>query len=169
MLHNWPRDFFSSALTPAPGSPNGERCSRPEPAGKSAQMSPVDSDRRKRRRENNKAAAAKCRKKKKDRTEYLMQESEKLESVNVDLKAQIKVLNQQKQQLSHMLNQHRPTCIVRAQNGRTPDDESDPLARHFLRGAFSEGRHADSAEPCPPGLALALDLDLDGLRWSLST
>ncbi|XP_077367492.1 cyclic AMP-dependent transcription factor ATF-3 [Festucalex cinctus] len=95
--------------------------------GGKTQLSLTESDRRKRRRENNKAAAAKCRKKKKDRTEYLMLESEKLESVNVTLKAQIKALNQQKQHLSYMLNQHRPTCIV-----RTPDHETaDLFARHL--------------------------------------
>ncbi|XP_057679562.1 cyclic AMP-dependent transcription factor ATF-3 [Corythoichthys intestinalis] len=160
MLHNWPCEIRSSA--PLPGPLTKER-SRADPGGKSAQLSPAEADRRKRRRENNKAAAAKCRKKKKDRTEYLMQESEKLESVNVDLKAQIKSLNQQKQQLSHMLNQHRPTCIVRAQNGRTPDDESDPLVRRLLRSAVvSEGDGSVSADAGEPGLGL------DRLCWSLS-
>ncbi|XP_062267454.1 cyclic AMP-dependent transcription factor ATF-3 [Platichthys flesus] len=88
-------------------------------------------DRRKRRRERNKVAAAKCRNKKKEKTETLQQESEKLESVNSDLKAQIEELKQQKQQLVYMLNLHRPTCIVRAVNGQTPEDERNLFMQHI--------------------------------------
>ncbi|XP_035000442.1 cyclic AMP-dependent transcription factor ATF-3 [Hippoglossus stenolepis] len=88
-------------------------------------------DRRKRRRERNKVAAAKCRNKKKEKTDTLQQESEKLESVNSDLKAQIEELKQQKQQLVYMLNLHRPTCIVRAQNGQTPEDERNLFIQHI--------------------------------------
>ncbi|XP_053087874.1 cyclic AMP-dependent transcription factor ATF-3 isoform X2 [Pangasianodon hypophthalmus] len=51
------------------------------------------------------------------------EESEKLESLNAELKAQIEELKNQKQQLVYMLNLHRPTCIVRAHNGQTPEDE----------------------------------------------
>ncbi|XP_026993857.1 cyclic AMP-dependent transcription factor ATF-3 [Tachysurus fulvidraco] len=80
-------------------------------------------DRRKRRRERNKIAAAKCRNKKKEKTDCLQKESEKLESLNAELKAQIEELKNQKQQLVYMLNLHRPTCIVRANNGQTPEDE----------------------------------------------
>lgn len=54
---------------------------------------------------------------------FFLQESEKLESINAELKAQIEELKNQKQQLVYMLNLHRPTCIVRAQNGQTPEDE----------------------------------------------
>uniref|UniRef100_A0A7N6BC25 BZIP domain-containing protein n=1 Tax=Anabas testudineus TaxID=64144 RepID=A0A7N6BC25_ANATE len=88
-------------------------------------------ERRKRRRERNKIAAAKCRNKKKEKTECLQKESEKLESVNADLKAQIEELKQQKQQLVYMLNLHRPTCIVRAQNGQTPEDERNLFIQHI--------------------------------------
>ncbi|XP_065112230.1 cyclic AMP-dependent transcription factor ATF-3 [Paramisgurnus dabryanus] len=84
---------------------------------------PEESDRKKRRRERNKIAAAKCRNKKKEKTDHLQKESEKLESINAELKAQIEELKNQKQQLVYMLNLHRPTCIVRAQNGQTPEDE----------------------------------------------
>uniref|UniRef100_A0A3Q3Q6J8 BZIP domain-containing protein n=1 Tax=Monopterus albus TaxID=43700 RepID=A0A3Q3Q6J8_MONAL len=88
-------------------------------------------ERRKRRRERNKIAAAKCRTKKKEKTESLQKESEKLESVNSELKAQIEELKQQKQQLVYMLNLHRPTCIVRAQNGQTPEDERNLFIQHI--------------------------------------
>ncbi|KAG7260608.1 hypothetical protein CRUP_013220, partial [Coryphaenoides rupestris] len=58
-------------------------------------------------------------------------ESEKLESVNADLKAQIEELKQQKQRLVYMLNLHRPTCIVRAQHGQTPEDERNLFLQHI--------------------------------------
>ncbi|XP_061610625.1 cyclic AMP-dependent transcription factor ATF-3 isoform X3 [Phyllopteryx taeniolatus] len=128
-------------------------------------------ERRKRRRENNKAAAAKCRKKKKDRAEYLLQESEKLESVNINLKAQIKALNQQKQHLSYMLNQHRPTCIVHAQNGRTPDDDTDLFVRHLQESQSSIFALRDSASSIfdPPELDPAGGLlSLDHVQCSVS-
>ncbi|KAI7799971.1 cyclic AMP-dependent transcription factor ATF-3, partial [Triplophysa rosa] len=87
------------------------------------EINPVESERKKRRRERNKVAAAKCRNKKKEKTDTLQKESETLESINAELKAQIEELKNQKQQLVYMLNLHRPTCIVRAQNGQTPEDE----------------------------------------------
>ncbi|XP_041661563.1 cyclic AMP-dependent transcription factor ATF-3 [Cheilinus undulatus] len=95
------------------------------------EITPQEYERRKRRRERNKIAAAKCRNKKKEKTEGLQKESEKLESVNADLKAQIEELKQQKQQLVYMLNLHRPTCIVRAQNGQTPEDERNLFIQHI--------------------------------------
>uniref|UniRef100_A0A3P8NVT5 BZIP domain-containing protein n=1 Tax=Astatotilapia calliptera TaxID=8154 RepID=A0A3P8NVT5_ASTCA len=83
------------------------------------------------RERRNKIAAAKCRNKKKEKTESLQKESEKLESINADLKAQIEELKQQKQQLVYMLNLHRPTCIVRAQNPQTPEDERNLFIQHI--------------------------------------
>ncbi|XP_070844220.1 cyclic AMP-dependent transcription factor ATF-3 [Chaetodon trifascialis] len=100
-------------------------------SGGKREVSPQEHDRRKRRRERNKIAAAKCRNKKKEKTESLQKESEKLETVNADLKAQIEELKQQKQQLVYMLNLHRPTCIVRAQNGQTPEDERNLFIQHI--------------------------------------
>ncbi|KAG7231461.1 hypothetical protein INR49_011656 [Caranx melampygus] len=105
-----------------------------QPAGGSGvkrELTSEEHERRKRRRERNKIAAAKCRNKKKEKTESLQKESEKLESVNADLKAQIEELKQQKQQLVYMLNLHRPTCIVRAQNGQTPEDERNLFIQHI--------------------------------------
>ncbi|KAF3850284.1 hypothetical protein F7725_020003 [Dissostichus mawsoni] len=46
-------------------------------------------------------------------------------------KAQIEELKTQKQQLVYMLNLHRPTCIVRAQNGQTPEDERNLFIQHI--------------------------------------
>lgn len=64
------------------------------------------------------------------------QESEKLESVNAELKAQIEELKNEKQYLIYMLNMHRPTCIVRAQNGRTPEDERDLFIQQIKEGTL---------------------------------
>ncbi|KAM4695008.1 cyclic AMP-dependent transcription factor ATF-3 [Discoglossus pictus] len=97
---------------------------------------PEEDDRKKRRRERNKVAAAKCRNKKKERTESLQKESEKLESINAELKAQIEELKNEKQHLIYMLNLHRPTCIVRAQNGRTPEDERNLFIQQIKEGTL---------------------------------
>ncbi|XP_072906978.1 cyclic AMP-dependent transcription factor ATF-3 [Hemitrygon akajei] len=99
-------------------------------------MTPQEDERRRRRRERNKIAAAKCRNKKKERTDTLQKESEKLESLNAELKAQIEELKTEKQQLIYMLNLHRPTCIVRAQNGRTPDDEKNLFIQQIKEGTL---------------------------------
>ncbi|XP_029532572.1 cyclic AMP-dependent transcription factor ATF-3-like isoform X1 [Oncorhynchus nerka] len=109
---------------------------------------PEESERRKRRRERNKVAAAKCRNKKKEKTDCLLkdltkllfQESEKLELVNSELKAQIEELKNQKQQLVYMLNLHRPTCIVRAQNGQTPEDERNLFIQQIKDGTLQMGQ-----------------------------
>ncbi|XP_068089040.1 cyclic AMP-dependent transcription factor ATF-3 [Hyperolius riggenbachi] len=97
---------------------------------------PQEDDRKKRRRERNKVAAAKCRNKKKEKTECLQKESEKLESINAELKAQIEELKNEKQHLIYMLNLHRPTCIVRAQNGRTPEDERNLFIQQIKENAL---------------------------------
>ncbi|MGH0158711.1 UNVERIFIED_CONTAM: hypothetical protein FKN15_077604 [Acipenser sinensis] len=92
-----------------------------------------EEDRRKRRREKNKVAAARCRNKKKERTDFLQRESERLEVMNADLKAQIEELKHERQQLILMLNRHRPTCIVRTDSVKTPESESNPLLEQLSR------------------------------------
>ncbi|XP_019712944.1 jun dimerization protein 2 [Hippocampus comes] len=91
-----------------------------------------EDDRRKRRREKNKVAAARCRNKKKERTDYLQKESERLAMLNSGLKAQIEELKLERQQLIHMLNRHRPTCIVRTDSVQTPESEVNPLLQQQL-------------------------------------
>ncbi|KAM9798659.1 cyclic AMP-dependent transcription factor ATF-3 [Neosynchiropus ocellatus] len=128
----------------------------PETGGR-REMSRDELDRRKRRRERNKIAAAKCRNKKKEKTETLQKESEKLESVNTDLKSQIQTLKQQKQQLVYMLNLHRPTCIVRAQNGQTPEDERNLFIQHIKESSLQI--HGLLSDPEAPLDASLLTLD----------
>lgn len=55
-----------------------------------------------------------------------MQESERLELMNAELKTQIEELKQERQ-LILMLNQHRPTCIVRTDRRQAPESEGNPL------------------------------------------
>ncbi|CAL8316591.1 unnamed protein product [Merluccius merluccius] len=117
-------------------------------SGSKREHAPEDHDRRKRRRERNKIAAAKCRNKKKEKTDGLQQESEKLEGVNADLKAQIEELKQQKQQLVYMLNLHRPTCIVRAQNGQTPEDERNLFLQHIKESTLQLHNLTSSITTC---------------------
>ncbi|KAM9495797.1 cyclic AMP-dependent transcription factor ATF-3 [Clarias gariepinus] len=115
---------LSGGMSTAGTSCSGSGSERyPEPLGAKSEFTAEELNRRKRRRERNKIAAAKCRNKKKEKTDGLQKESEKLESLNAELKAQIEELKNQKQQLVYMLNLHRPTCIVRAHNGQTPEDE----------------------------------------------
>ncbi|KAJ8270677.1 hypothetical protein GJAV_G00117910 [Gymnothorax javanicus] len=114
-------------------SSSSDRSSEP-PVKK--ELTTEENERRKRRRERNKIAAAKCRNKKKEKTDGLQKESEKLESINAELKAQIEELKSQKQQLVYMLNLHRPTCIVRAQNGQTPEDERNLFIQQIKEGTL---------------------------------
>ncbi|XP_038132905.1 cyclic AMP-dependent transcription factor ATF-3 [Cyprinodon tularosa] len=114
-------------------------------AGVKRELTSEEHERRKRRRERNKIAAAKCRNKKKEKTESLQKESEKLEGVNAELKAQIEELKQQKQQLVYMLNLHRPTCIVRAQNGQTPEDERNLYIQHIKESTLQLASLASSS------------------------
>ncbi|XP_069771959.1 jun dimerization protein 2-like [Narcine bancroftii] len=90
-----------------------------------------DDERRRRRREKNKVAAARCRNKKRERTEFLQRESERLELMNGELKTQIENLKRERQDLIHLLNRHRPTCIVRTDSVRTPETEVHPLLQQL--------------------------------------
>ncbi|XP_058131161.1 cyclic AMP-dependent transcription factor ATF-3-like [Dasypus novemcinctus] len=106
------------------------------PVVRKAEVAPEEDERKKRQWERNRIVVAKCRNKKKENTEHLQKESEKLESVNAELKAQIEELKNEKQHLIYMLNLHRPTCIVRAQNGRTPEDERNLFIQQMKEGAL---------------------------------
>lgn len=59
------------------------------------------------------------------------QESERLEMLNSDLKAQIEELKLERQQLILLLNRHRPTCIVRTDSVKTPEGEANPLLQQL--------------------------------------
>ncbi|KAM9840590.1 cyclic AMP-dependent transcription factor ATF-3 [Aulostomus maculatus] len=128
-------------------------------SGTKRELTSDELDRRKRRRERNKIAAAKCRNKKKEKTESLQKESEKLETVNADLKAQIETLKQQKQQLVYMLNLHRPTCIVRAQNGQTPEDERNLFIQHIKESTLQLQNLTTAAASSPSSVSAVAPLD----------
>ncbi|XP_044254892.1 activating transcription factor 3 isoform X2 [Tribolium madens] len=73
-------------------------------------LTPEDEERRRRRRERNKIAATKCRLKKREKTANLVNESETLETQNIELKTQLQELQNQKRGLIEMLELHRPLC-----------------------------------------------------------
>lgn len=77
------------------------------------------------------------------------QESEKLESLNAELKAQIEELKNQKQQLVYMLNLHRPTCIVRAHNGQTPEDERNLFIQQIKETTLQCMNFTATGSPSP--------------------
>lgn len=79
------------------------------------QLTPEDEERRRRRRERNKIAATKCRLKKREKTVNLVQESEVLETQNIDLKTQIQELETQRRRLVDMLAMHTPSCMKSTQ------------------------------------------------------
>uniref|UniRef100_A0A336MQQ0 CSON005155 protein n=1 Tax=Culicoides sonorensis TaxID=179676 RepID=A0A336MQQ0_CULSO len=74
-------------------------------------LTPEDEDRRRRRRERNKIAATKCRMKKRERTVNLVNESETLETQNIDFKNQIRELENERRKLMGMLQAHSPHCV----------------------------------------------------------
>lgn len=84
-----------------------------------------------------------------------LQESEKLECVNADLKSQIEELKRQKQQLVYMLNLHRPTCIVRAQNGQTPEDERNLFIQHIKESTLQLHNLTSSTSTTTSSLSLS--------------
>ena len=81
-----------------------------------------------------------------------VQESERLEMVNSDLKAQIEELRMERQQLMVMLNLHRPTCIVRTDSVKTPEGEANPLLEQLSGedkwNLGNQGRRVPEARPC---------------------
>lgn len=74
-------------------------------------LTPEDEDRRRRRRERNKIAATKCRMKKRERTQNLIREAEQLDTQNVDLKNQVRNLENERRKLLEMLQTHEPVCV----------------------------------------------------------
>ncbi|XP_034004055.1 cyclic AMP-dependent transcription factor ATF-3 [Trematomus bernacchii] len=136
--------------------------------GVKREFKPQEQERRRRRRERNKVAAAKCRNRKKEKTETLQQESEKLETVNAELKAQIEELKTQKQQLVYMLNLHRPTCIVRAQNGQTPEDERNLFIQHIKESTL-QFHNIVSSTTTSTSTSLSTISPLDGGLLSLDS
>ena len=75
----------------------------------------ADEDARKRRRrERNKLAACKCRFKKRQHVEFLVNESERLETSNSSLKLTLNELQSELEQLAHLLSSHQ--CHLKRKN-----------------------------------------------------
>ncbi|XP_011630990.1 activating transcription factor 3 isoform X2 [Pogonomyrmex barbatus] len=90
-------------------------------------LTPEDEERRRRRRERNKIAATKCRLKKREKTVILVQESEILETQNLDLKSQIQELETQRRRLVDMLSLHGPTCLKQGVDTTSYQQFAEPL------------------------------------------
>ncbi|XP_008582329.1 PREDICTED: cyclic AMP-dependent transcription factor ATF-3-like [Galeopterus variegatus] len=99
-------------------------------------VDPEEDERKRTRRERNKIVTTKCWNKNEEKTECLQKESEKLESVSAELKAQIEELKNEKQHLIHMLNLHQPTCIVWAQNRQSLEDERNLFIQQIKEGTL---------------------------------
>lgn len=80
-------------------------------------LSPEEEERRRVRRERNKHAAAKCRQKRVDLTNQLLAETEKLESEQAKLHADIKAFQHEKDELEFILEAHRLHCGIGKANG----------------------------------------------------
>jgi activating transcription factor 3 len=89
------------------------------------QLTPEDEDRRRRRRERNKIAATKCRLKKRECINNLMRESETLEAQNVDLKTQLKNLEEEFKYLQEMWQAHQMECKNMLLLGTQDDQENN--------------------------------------------
>ncbi|XP_018362154.1 PREDICTED: activating transcription factor 3 [Trachymyrmex cornetzi] len=90
-------------------------------------LTPEDEERRRRRRERNKIAATKCRLKKREKTVILVQESEILETQNLDLKSQIQELETQRRRLVDMLSLHSPTCLKQGVDATSYQQFAEPV------------------------------------------
>ncbi|XP_016980122.1 activating transcription factor 3 isoform X2 [Drosophila rhopaloa] len=92
-------------------------------------LTPEDEDRRRRRRERNKIAATKCRMKKRERTQNLIKESEFLDTQNVELKNQVRLLETERRKLLDMLQSH---CCQRAESCQLPNQLLQSPAQKYL-------------------------------------
>ncbi|CAG9809980.1 unnamed protein product [Chironomus riparius] len=99
-------------------------------------LTPEDEDRRRRRRERNKIAATKCRLKKRECINNLMRESETLEAQNVELKTQLKSLEEEYKYLTDMWQAHQHECknlsllgsVTNRNTNNICDGSLDPLS-----------------------------------------
>ncbi|XP_044730701.1 activating transcription factor 3 [Chrysoperla carnea] len=111
-------------------------------------LTPEDEERRRRRRERNKIAATKCRLKKREKTVNLVQESETLETQNIELKTQIQQLETQRRRLTDMLSMHTPAC-VKNRNNNNNTNGTPPGGHHHYDTNSNDYLHAGGYEHQP--------------------
>lgn len=105
------------------------------------QLTPEDEDRRRRRRERNKIAATKCRMKKREKTQNLVSESEVLENQNINLKNEVRALENQRRKLVELLEGHGPTCM--RQGGYQTINLPSPACKFFYELGFCDQNGAE--------------------------
>lgn len=114
-------------------------------------LTPEDEERRRRRRERNKIAATKCRLKKREKTVNLVQESEVLETQNIDLKSQIQELESQRRRLVDMLTMHTPSCL---KSTNQSDHYTQPTDGRYIVNDDDNPSYSPDG-PLPPVTSLA--------------
>lgn len=137
------------------------------------QLTPEDEERRRRRRERNKIAATKCRLKKREKTVNLVQESETLETQNIELKTQIQQLESQRRRLSDMLSMHSPACVKQTSNTypNSPPNENNnynPQMEYNQQSQQSQQRHHHQHSDECPNLNSPTSTNLPSISTTLS-
>lgn len=109
---------------------------------KPTNISPEEEERRILRRERNKMAAARCRKRRVDHTNQLLEETEGLEQKKQQLQAEILQLQNDRDELEFILENHRACCRLHQQTGAarpvSPPDVK-PFTFGLLENKFSNG------------------------------
>ncbi|XP_072031058.1 cyclic AMP-dependent transcription factor ATF-3-like [Amphiura filiformis] len=82
-----------------------------------------EEEKRRVRRDRNRIAAIKCRKKRKSSAQALEEEWEQQQTLHKKLQSEVDQLEAEKQKLMHMMQAHRPSCIIRTENAiATPEN-----------------------------------------------
>lgn len=107
----------SNVAAPASSKASRRNMGGRRPA-KASNLSPEEEEKRRVRRERNKMAAARCRRRREDHTNELVDETDQLERKKQALQDEIKQLQQEKEDLEFLLENHREHC--RFQGRRSP-------------------------------------------------
>ncbi|KAH0568939.1 transcription factor kayak isoform X3 [Cotesia glomerata] len=111
-------------------------------------MSPEEEERRQVRRERNKMAAARCRKRRMDHTNSLLEETEGLEKKKQTLQNEISQLQQAKDDLEFLLENHRAVC--RLGSSSPPDMKPVIKAESYIDNSpFLHPNKCDSLDTRP--------------------
>ncbi|XP_074103557.1 transcription factor kayak isoform X3 [Cotesia typhae] len=111
-------------------------------------MSPEEEERRQVRRERNKMAAARCRKRRMDHTNSLLEETEGLEKKKQTLQNEISQLQQARDDLEFLLENHRAVC--RLGSSSPPDIKPVIKAESYIDNSpFLHPNKCDSLDTRP--------------------
>ncbi|XP_013139192.1 PREDICTED: protein fosB-like isoform X1 [Papilio polytes] len=122
-LHVSPGPLSASDGSSSPGLPAPKRRNMGgrRPTKTPQDLSPEEEERRKIRRERNKMAAARCRKRRLDHTNELQEETEKLEEKKSMLQDELRKLNDDREHLQALLQNHLQSCRLNKRSTSPPD------------------------------------------------